>query len=220
MNIRNIKGLKYPDEYFIKFFFKYQFHTKENIKFFEIGSSNGCNLMLPNSFGLDVIGVDLDSNLIQYANENFELSNEKQYKFYNEDMRIFCSNTKEINSDVLVLANSIYYIPENDFILMLRNIKQNLLIKEDSTLFIRFRSPNDYRNKKGKYIDENAYIMENKVTGEDGIFCKFYEEDEMIELLEKELNLRDFQSMKIDYENIQNSVKVNNSDIVIWGKIN
>ena len=71
-----------------------------------------------------------------------------------------------------------------------------------------------------EYIDENAYIMENKVTGEDGIFCKFYEEDEMIELLQKELNLRDFQSMKIDYENIQNSVKVNNSDIVIWGKIN
>lgn len=50
-------------------------------------------------------------------------------------------------------------------------------------------------------------------------FCKFYEEDEMIELLQKELNLRDFQSMKIDYENIQNSVKVNNSDIVIWEKL-
>lgn len=220
MNIKNIKGLKYPDEYFIKFFFKYQFHIKKNVKFFEIGSSNGCNLMLPNSFGLDVIGVDLDCTLIQYANENFELLNEKQYEFYNDDMRNFCYNTKNINSDVLVLSNSIYYIPKNDFISMLRNIKQNMLIKENSTLFIRFRCLKDYRNKKGKYIDENAYLIENGITGEDGIFCKFYEEVEMIELLQKELNLRDFQSMKIEYENIQNNVKVNNSDIVIWGKIN
>lgn len=99
-------------------------------------------------FGLDVIGVDLDSTLIQYANENFELSNEKQYKFYNDDMRDFCSNTKEINSDVLVLANSIYYIPKNDFILMLKNIKQNSLIKEDSTLLFVLEAQKDYRNKR------------------------------------------------------------------------
>jgi hypothetical protein len=42
----------------------------------------------------------------------------------------------------------------------------------------------------------------------------------MITILKDELNLRDFQSMKIEYENIQNDIKVNNSDIVIWGKIN
>ena len=62
--------------------------------------------------------------------------------------------------------------------------------------------------------------MYNEITGEDGVFCKFYEEDEMIEILKTNLKLRNFQSMKIEYENIQNNTKVNNSDIVIWGTIN
>ena len=44
--------------------------------------------------------------------------------------------------------------------------------------------------------------------------------EEDFSLLEKELNLRDFQTMSIKYENIQNGVKVNNSDVVIWGTIN
>lgn len=220
MDIKNIKGLKYPDEYFIKFFFKYQFHTQENIKFFEIGCSNGCNLMLPYSYDSDIFGVDLNPTLIEYANENFKNMNNKKYNFCNEDMRDFCKNNSDLKSNVLILANSIYYISKNDFIEMLRNIKKNNLIQRNATIFIRFRTPHDFRNKKGEFQDENAYIMHNGITGEDGIFCKFYEEEEILTILKNELALRDFQSMKIEYENIQNEVKVNNSDIVIWGTIN
>lgn len=220
MNIKNIKGLKYPDEYFIKFFFKYQFHTQKNIKFLEIGCSNGCNLMLPYSYDFDLVGVDLNTTSIEYANENFKQIKKQNYKFHTQDMRDFCSEISAVKADVLVLANSIYYISQNDFIEMLQNIKKNDLIQKNATLFLRFRTPRDFRNKKGEYQDENAYIMHNGITGEDGVFCKFYEEEEMASILQNELNLRDFQSMKIEYENIQNGVKVNNSDIVIWGKIN
>lgn len=73
MDIKEIKGLKYPDEYFIKFFFKYQFHTKKDLTFLEIGCSNGCNLMLPYSFDNKALGVDLNDTLINYANENFKI---------------------------------------------------------------------------------------------------------------------------------------------------
>ena len=220
MNIKNIKGLKYPDEYFIKFFFKYQYHNKNNLKFFELGCSNGCNLMLPFSFDNDVVGIDLNENLIDYANENFKSMVKENYKFYKDDMREFCKNTKDIKSDVLIMANSIYYVPKNDFIQLLNNIKNNRLIKENSTIFIRFRSPRDFRNNKGNYIDENTFLIYNGITGEDGILCKFYEEYEMIQILRETLDLRYFQSMKIEYENIQNNTKVNNNDIVIWGTIN
>ena len=220
MNIKNIKGLKYPDEYFIKFFFKYQYHNKNNLKFFELGCSNGCNLMLPFSFDNDVVGIDLNENLIDYANENFKSMVKENYKFYKDDMREFCKNTKDIKSDVLIMANSIYYVPKNDFIQLLNNIKNNRLIKENSTIFIRFRSPKDFRNNKGNYIDENTFLIYNGITGEDGILCKFYEEYEMIQILRETLDLRYFQSMKIEYENIQNNTKVNNNDIVIWGTIN
>ena len=47
MIIKEIKGLKYPDEYFIKFFFKHKLYQKYNIKVLEFGCGNGNNLMLP-----------------------------------------------------------------------------------------------------------------------------------------------------------------------------
>jgi len=221
MDIKKIKGLKYPDEYFIKFFFKYQLHTKQHCTYLELGCSNGCNLTLPFEFENNVIGVDLDEVLIGYANENFgNLNIKSKFDFKSIDMRNFCANSSDIQADILVLANSIYYITKNDFIKLLRDIKQNNLIKSNIPFFIRFREIDDYRNNKGEIVEPNSIIIKNGVTGEDGVFCKFYDTNEMVEILKQELDLREFQSMHIKYDNIQNDIKVNNSDVVIWGIIN
>jgi len=221
LNIKEIQGLKYPDEYFIKFFFKYQLHHQSNLTFLELGCSNGCNLMLPFQYGFNTIGVDLNSNLCEYANENFaHLSQSNHYQFYNQDMRKFCDTSSDLKADILVLASSIYYIPQEDFLLLLKQLKQNKLIQRNIPFFIRFRDIDDFRNGQGEKIADNAYILENGVTGEDGVFCQFYKTKQMIEILIKELNLRDFQVMSLDYENIQNDTKVNNSEVVIWGTIN
>src|SRR5574344_1305973 len=212
MSIQNIQGLKFPDEYFIKFFFKYKLHTQKNLTYLELGYFNGCNINLTYQYNNNVIGVDFNSELIKFAKENFiNLKQQEKYQFYNNDMRKFCNNNKNINADVLVLPNSIYYIPKNDFIKLLKDIKINNLIKKEIPFFIRFREIDDFRNHKGTKIEENSYILENGITGEDGAFCKFYTNQEIIDLLEKEFNLRDFQTMSIKYENIQHGVKVNNS---------
>jgi len=219
--LQYIKGLKYPDEYFIKFFFKHGFHTQKSKLFLELGCSNGCNLMLPYEFEHSILGVDLDTTSIQYAKDNFKLLNKPvEYKFYNQDMREFCNTSLHVQADVLVLANSIYYILKDDFMQMLKNIKNNHLIKPNTPFFIRFRDIDDFRNNKGKNLGDNSVIMQNKITGEDGFFCKFYTIKEMVEILKKWLNLRDFETMSIKYENIQNGTKVNNSDVVIWGVVN
>ena len=221
MNIKNIRGLKYPDEYFIKFFFKYNLHNKSNQKYLELGCANGCNLMLPYQFDNDIIGVDLNKSLIDFANYNFnQLDTNNSYSYVCEDMRKFCQNETNINTDVLVLANSIYYIPKNDFINLLKNIKNKNLIKTNIPFFIRFRLPNDFRNNKGKVIEKNSIIIDNGITGEDGAFCKFYEINEMTNILKEELNLKDFQTMEITYDNIQNNTKVKNYEAVIWGTVN
>lgn len=221
MKIQDIKGLKYPDDYFIKYFFKHGFQSVQNYLFLELGSSNGCNLTLPYQYGLDVMGVDLNDTLINFANDNFcNLQDKNSYKFISEDMREFCKNSSNINADILVLASSIYYIPKNDFIELLKNIKKNNLIKQNISLFIRFREIDDFRNGKGEKIDENGYILNNGITGEDGAFCQFYDTNEMIHILKQELDLRDFQTMSLKYDNIQNNKRVNNSEVVIWGTIN
>jgi len=221
LDIKHIKGLKYPDEYFIKFFFKYQFHSKKDLTFLELGCSNGCNLMLPFQYDFNTIGVDLDKTLCEYANDNFQhLSDKNNYQFFAQDMRDFCHNSTVLKADVLVLASSIYYIPEDDFILLLKNIRKNHLIKKDIPFFIRFREVDDFRNGKGKKMGDNSYILQNTITGEDGLFCKFYKTEQMINILSSELDLNEFEVMSLHYENIQNNTKVNNSEVVIWGTIN
>ena len=55
LNIKDIKGLKYPDEYFIKFFFKNELHKKQNLKYLEFGCGNGSNLMLPFQYGRGIL---------------------------------------------------------------------------------------------------------------------------------------------------------------------
>ena len=221
MNIKAIKGLKYPDEYFIKFFFKFGLHTKNPLKFLELGCSNGCNLMLAYEYAHSVVGVDFEPMLIEYANENFALLNKNNsYDFYAEAMREFCASSSDIQADVLLLISSIYYIPKEDFIKQLQNIKCNKLIKKNIPFFIRVRELDDFRYAKGEKVEENSYILQNGVTGEDGVFCAFYETQEMIDILQKELGLRDFQTMHLQYDNIQNGVKVKSSEVVIWGTIN
>ena len=221
MNLKDIKGLKYPDEYFIKFFFKNGLYQKKDQNYLDIGCSNGCNTMLPYQFNNKIIGVDLNDISINYAKDNFSsLQQKDSYSFYTQDMRIFCKEKKNIFADVLILANSIYYIPKKDFIDLLKNLIKNQLIKKNVPFFMRFREIDDFRNNKGVRVEENALIMQNGITGEDGVFCQFYKTDEMLEILQKELNLHSFDVMHIKYENIQNNTKVNNSDVVIWGNIN
>lgn len=218
MNIRDIKGLKYPDEYFIKFFFKKGLHLDDKANtFIELGCANGCNLSLAYQFGNHVIGVDYDKASIENAHDNFSsLIQENNFSFYCDDMREFVKNN-QLSVDVLSLANSIYYIPKNDFVNLLRNIKGWL--SSDTSLFIRFRGLDDFRYGKGKLVDENSFIIENGVTGEDGAYCCFYSEEDMLALLMDELNLRNYDVMNARYDNIQNGVTVSNHDIIIWGSV-
>jgi cyclopropane fatty-acyl-phospholipid synthase-like methyltransferase len=221
MNIQDIKGNKYPDDYFIKYFFKSQLNLVHNQTFLEFGCANGCNLSLAYQYGNNVIGVDLNSDYIKYANYNFSNSqSDNAYQFINKDMREFCKDNTDINADALVFASSMYYIPKDDFIRLLRNIKKNKLVKKNASLFLRFREIDDFRINTGTKISENSYILNDGISGEDGIFCVFYETNEMIEILKKELNLRNFQTMRLKCDNIQNNTKITNSEGVIWGTIN
>jgi hypothetical protein len=221
VNIRNIKGLKFPDEYFIKFFFKYNLFNLKKMTFLELGCSNGCNLMLPYQYDFEVIGVDLDNTLISYANENFSILNKtNRFTFILQDMRSFCDISENIYADILVLANSVYYISKSNFILLLKSIKKNQLIKKKIPFFIRYRGVDDFRYGKGEKVEEDSFILENRITGEDGVYCTFYNTEEMVSILKNELNLREYQIMNLEYENIQHDTKVKNSDVVIWGTIN
>jgi len=225
--LKEIKGMKYPDEYFVKFFFKNRLYSCLQLKFLEFGCGNGNNLMLPFMYGNnnEVMGIDFDNALIEHAEHNFcMLDNEQNshYVFHADDMRHFTSVNSEIAADVLSLPNIVNYISREEYIDFLKNCKKNHLYKNGAMFFIRFRTPRDFRFGLGSRIGYNCYKIDNdnNITGEAGALNCFYTEMEMVDILTEYIGLADYRLFHIDFENIAvNGDTILNSDIVIWGVI-
>jgi len=221
MEIQEIRGLKYPDEYFIRFFFKNRLHEKSNLKYLEFGCGNGSNLMLPYQYNNEVIGIDYDNSLVNDANYNFNLLNISTFKFYADDMREFIQKQKEIKADVLILASVIYYISKNDFIKFLKDTISNNNLNKNIPFYIRVRSTKDFRYGYGEKVDSNRYKMpQDSITGESNAEIVFYTEYEIMSILKKYLNIKEYKIFSIDNQNEHSGEIILNSDIVIWGIIN
>ncbi len=220
MKVSDIDGLKYPNEYFIKYFFKRGFDKGDKKKFIEFGSSNGNNLMLPYQYGHEVIGVDFDVTLIEYANSNFEkLNQDNSYHFYADDMKNYVHKSKNLNVDVFLLPNIVNYLTTDEFVNFLDSVVESGMIKKGADFFIRARSIKDFRFGKGEKIGKNSYRLDDDVTGENGAICTCYQEYELVDLCRQHLNLRDFKLFSVDVQNLHSGINVLNSDIVIWGTI-
>jgi len=221
IKVKEIRGLKYPDEYFTKFFFKNKLHKKSNLKYLEFGCGNGSNLMLPYQYNNEVIGIDYDSLLVSDANYNFELLNGANFKFYADDMRESIKKQKDIKADVFILASVIYYISKNDFITFLKDTISNNNLNKNIPFYIRVRSTKDFRYGYGRKINSNRYKMpKNSITGEGNAEIVFYTEYEILSILKKYLNIKEYRVFNLDNQNEHNGEIILNSDIVIWGIIN
>jgi len=223
MMLRKIKGLKYPEEYFVKFFFKNGLHQRDNLRILEFGAGNGSNLMLPYEYGHEVCGVDFDASLIAFAKENFSLlEGGSQYHFICDDMREFAKIPSFSSADILSFPNIINYISKDDFLLFLKNCRKNKIYKKGAVLYIRFRTPNDFRYGYGKRVNAHSYRMDenDNFTGEAGALNCFYTESEMIEVLQKTLQLKKCQCFHVEFDNLcPGGDIIHNSDIVLWGEI-
>ncbi|EHX0500218.1 class I SAM-dependent methyltransferase, partial [Campylobacter jejuni] len=83
MHIKELKGLKFPDNAIIKFFFKNQLHTLQKQRVLEFACSNGNNLSLFASYDYECLGVDLDDENIANANYNFtNIIKAKKFNFF------------------------------------------------------------------------------------------------------------------------------------------
>ncbi len=220
--LKALKGLKYPDEYFIKFFFKTALDQRSNQTFLEFGCGNGNNLLLPYQYNNHVVGVDMNASLIDYAKDNFALvQNENTFQFYAEDMRDFVLKHQSLQADVFMLPSVACYIAREEFIQFLQSIKRNQLIKSSVPFYIRLRTPKDYRFGLGEALDKQTFKMPSPSgTGEDGALMVFYDEWELVDLLREHIQLKNFKVFSLDCQNEQAGKIILNSDIVIWGEVN
>ncbi len=218
LTLSNIKGLKYPDDQLIKFFFKENLHTRKG-RVLELGCGNGNNLMLFFQYGWDCEGLDFNPLSISDANYNFGQTSEfdNQFSFTEHDLRTGLPLSLK-SCDVLLLPSVLYYLPRVAAARCLKEARR--LLAPGCFFFIRMRTPRDYRFHRGKEVERNGFVLDISETGEKGALVVFYHEYEIVDLLRESVGI-DPESLRITYvgaENIQNGQPVWNDDIVLWGK--
>ena len=221
MNIQDIKGLKYPDEYIIKFFFKQKLNQKKG-NVIEFGCSNGNNLSLFYQYHYTTSGVDYSQENIKNAIYNFSniYNSDVTFSFYNENMLDYIQKDSDLQYDVFMLPNVISYLTKSEFISFLKNVQKNKIYKKNADFFLRARTIRDYRFGLGEEIEPGSFRMTDNTTGELNAICTCYEEHELLDLLKTYLSIKDFFIFYLDNQNDQSGRTILNSDIVIWGKIN
>lgn len=214
--LRNIKGLKYPDEMLIRFFFKTGLHGRAG-KVVEFGCDNGCNLQLFAEFGHTTLGLDLNESSISNANENFKLYKRENYRFVCGDMYSFLKELGEEKFDTVLIPSSVYYLPKELAVNFIKDARK--IMTKGTSFYLRLRDFNDYRSLNGRKINDATVKIDFETTGEAGATLSFFSSDEIKELLKTEWNPESLVILKASFENYQNNVLINNSDIIAYGAI-
>lgn len=219
LTLPQIKGLKYPDEFVIKFFFKEKLHQRKG-RVLELGCGNGNNLMLFFQYGWDCVGIDYNAQSIADAVCNFgEVTKTGNIcSFVQHDLQTGLPASLE-RCDVLLLPSVLYYIPRVAAMKCLEQAAK--LVSPGSLFFLRMRSPRDYRYRRGSEVEPNGFVLDISETGEKGALNVFYEEYELVEMLRKTMGveLSSLRLMHVTFDNHQNGVIVRSDDIVLWGKL-
>jgi SAM-dependent methyltransferase len=223
MLISNFRGMKYPTEYVIRFFFKEFLHLRKGIVL-ELGCGNGNNLMLFYQYEWNVQGIDIDDTLVNQANFNFErvasdygLSN--KYSFNIKDMVDFVEQYHGDPFDVLMLPHSICYLSPERIEMLFQLLKERSMVGKDSFLFLTVRSPDDYRFGRGNQVGDKSFILNIEETGEMGRTNTFCTRDEIVGILNKMFSFEYLLVTRQEYENYNSGILINNSEITFWGKI-
>lgn len=218
MNLSKIKGLKFPDDYLIKFFFKEGLNNwKGNVV--EFGCGNGNNLMLFNHYRWSTTGIDINKDQIEHAEYNFaNFAEYDKYSFIEHDISKSIYGVLKGDIDVILFPGIVNYISRESVLNLWGEIRK--FIKKDAMIYLRTRSIKDYRYSRGQRVEHNGFILDIKETGEYQTLNVFYYEYELVDMLREKLWL-DTSTMHIfpiDFINLQNGMPIFNSDIVIWGK--
>jgi SAM-dependent methyltransferase len=212
-SIAEVRGLRFPDDYVVKMFFKEGLHKKRG-RVVEFGCGSGNNLILFASFGWNVTGVDHSAATLADARHNLEdIGN-----------LIQCDLTASVPAfegekfDAVLLPSVNYYIPRTSFERLLRCCRE--IIVDGGIFFIRSRLPDDWRFARGKPEGHNAFRLDCAETGEKGMLNVFYTSDELAGMLHKDFaDLQRPVRLTVRYENQQGGQVIGNSDVVIWGAV-
>jgi hypothetical protein len=120
-----------------------------------------------------------------YNFEEYHSSGElsQPYAFTTSDVVSFIDKCSMPPCEVLSIPNCFNHLDISSIRKMLQTIAQKKLIAHNGILYIRLRSPKDYRYGKGKQLDDNTFRMESNETNEEGLLNTFFSEYQIVKLI-------------------------------------
>ena len=219
MRVSQIQGLKYPDSYVIRFFFKEGLHRRPG-RVLEPGCGNGNNLLLFADYGWGVTGIDVDEPALAAAESNFaRLAGAAPYRFHARDLDDGLPEEVAGPYDCLCLANIVCYLDRARCAGLLSELGGRLAA--GAAVFLRTRTPGDYRYGRGREVGENAFALDISETGEEGALNVFYHRHELVDLMVEGLRVspETLKIHQVEFQNHQNGVLISNADLVLWGRV-
>jgi SAM-dependent methyltransferase len=207
----DIRGLKYPDEFVARHFFKRGLEKRIG-RVLELGCGTGNNLSLFAAYGWSLTGLDYDKDALEAARWNLGPAAD----LLKADLTAKLP-TLEGPYDVLLIANLLCYLTDKQARARLAELKP--MLSRNADVFIRTRLVDDYRYGRGAEEEPDGFRLATPETGEEGLFNRFYTEAGLVELLGKSLGLTQMQVFRVRFDNLQAGKRIpGNSDIVIWGQ--
>src|SRR6266516_1932712 len=142
-SIAELRGLRFPDEFVVKMFFKEGLHRGPG-RVLELGCGSGNNLILFSDFGWDVTGLDVSDSALADARPNLGGTG----TFIRRDLAAACHLPGDAVFDAILLPSVNYYIPRASFVRLLAECRR--WIRLGGMFYIRSRLPEDWRWGRGK----------------------------------------------------------------------
>ena len=209
-SLREIRGLKYPDEFIVRHFFKRGLSERSG-QVLELGCGTGNNLGLYLAWGWTATGVDYDAAALADCRFN-----------HGEDVRLIQADLAKGPApvtgpfDAVIIPNLLCYLTDSQARTVLAALKPQLA--PGCEVFVRTRLVDDYRYGRGVLEEPDGYRLATPETGEAGLFNRFYTVDGLTSLLAETLGLQDPTALTCRFDNIQAGRLVpGNSDVIIWG---
>jgi len=209
--LRDIRGLKFPDEFVVRHFFKCGLCDRAGWVL-ELGCGSGNNLSLYQAWDWTCVGIDRDADMLADARHNLG----EKPELIQADLGMGLPPLSGA-FDALIVANLLCYLTLAQARTALSELKP--MLAPGCDVFVRTRLIDDYRYGRGEEQEPDGYRLNTIETGEDGLFNRFYTRVNLLELLVGTLGLTDHTELAVRFDNVQAGRRVpGNSDLVIWGR--
>jgi SAM-dependent methyltransferase len=209
--LRDIRGLKYPDDYVVRWFFKRGLQARPG-RMLELGCGVGNNLALPLGYDWDVVGIDLSAAALTDARHNLG----EAAALIQADLSEGLPPTLLGPFRAVMIPNLLCYLTTSQAGTLLDHLRPRLAAGAE--VFVRTRLVDDYRYGRGVLMGPKTFRLDTPETGEDGLVNRFWDEDELVALLAERLGLIDPVVLRCRFDNLQSGRSIpNNSDVIVWG---